>query len=334
MRQFTMQGWQIQCMSSSDTFRLVIAREDGAIVEETGEDILGGRGDNVLAYELTAANVVEQDQVFEPLFFSLEQVSVELQVTASGNLHVFCQAVNGFEIEHNDLTNGTDHSPTCDIECDVTTKDTSMFSIESKDMTLTGYYDGDSDQMYMTVVSQSPRDADLLSVLLSLGQSRAMQHGYMGVQESKSFFWYRGVSTPLYADDVKRPVFKVRWDIQWLAVSAEHAVAEICQRLFKEQIHAEQSIFVVKLNAQAPYQHVIDSRCVSHVDLGAATRELAQTEYYVSWETFVVANSSEAAVKSVADKVLKGGHDACAFYVSTHGGKEILIDLLSYPEEK
>lgn len=96
---------------------VVITRDDGAVVTDTGEDVLGDRGENVLAYELTANHgLVKQNQVSEPVKAIIQGVGIEIITTESGELRLFCSGNSDALVEHISLTNGTLHSPSCELE--------------------------------------------------------------------------------------------------------------------------------------------------------------------------------------------------------------------------
>lgn len=337
MQTIMLQGWEIRLTHLSPSFALTVSRTDGAIVTETEEDILGERGEQVLAYTFSAASgVVGYDAAFAPMHIIMGAVAIELQVVETGDLHLFCSAINGARLAQHSVTNGTPHAPCCDVELEVITESPAMFSLAHAGMMLTGHY-SDNDQLYMTVVSDKPRDEVALTMLLSMGKSRAMQHGYMGVVQDKSWFWYQGQSSPLY---LKRPtlaVYTLRWVIQWSACSAEQAVADVRSRLFTDAILTQQRYFQVKPSHAAGDGHFMDAQLCAPVTGSASLQgvDVAETEFTVSWQMNAVASSHEEAAKKVAASVLQGGHDACAFYVKADGeNSEQLIDLLSYPDDK
>lgn len=113
-------GWRLQFEANFGSFFAIITRYDGAEVTDTCEDVLGDRGEGVLAYELTASRgLVQQEQASEPVKATIQGLSIEILTTSSGELHLFCSGDSETSIEHISLTNGTTHSPSCELELEL-----------------------------------------------------------------------------------------------------------------------------------------------------------------------------------------------------------------------
>ncbi len=124
----TIAGWMITTLLSNrkdKELKIEVEHTDRTPVSELGEDISTY---NTLGYCFSSEGIESQtqnasadtdetpDTPLAKATITIDDWSVEVVVGSDKNLSLYATSIEGNNVEHDSLTNGTSHSKACDIE--------------------------------------------------------------------------------------------------------------------------------------------------------------------------------------------------------------------------